>query len=174
MESPPAACVTCARGLLQTLTSTILSRTYIFHQWAIYQFHWGVWSRSMKLTLLRVIVFGYKAKSAKYWQCNGRPLVNSLELVHSSRFIFYIPRITDFKGGTEEDDYCYGVAMAGDDSVILAGYTYGDWGAVNAGDSDFVAVKLDAAGEEIWVWQVSHALDAHLGNERSCTRRHVL
>ena len=44
--------------------------------------------------------------------------------------------------------------MADDGSVIMAGYTYGDWDGVNAGSADFVAVKLDAAGEEVWVWQV--------------------
>lgn len=44
--------------------------------------------------------------------------------------------------------------MVDDGSVIMAGHTYGDWGGVNAGDYDFVAVKLDAAGEQVWIWQV--------------------
>ena len=44
--------------------------------------------------------------------------------------------------------------MADDGSVIVAGYTEGDWGEVNAGSNDFVAVKLDVAGEQVCVWQV--------------------
>ena len=51
-------------------------------------------------------------------------------------------------------DYCYAVAMADDGSVVVGGYTEGDWSGDNAGDNDFVAVKLDATGEEVWVWQV--------------------
>jgi len=69
-------------------------------------------------------------------------------------FDLYVSWTTVIKGGTEEDDYCNGVAMADDGSVILAGYTEGDWGEVNAGSNDFVAVKLDVAGEQVWVWQV--------------------
>ena len=69
-------------------------------------------------------------------------------------FDLYVSWTTVIKGGTEEDDICRGVAMANDGSVILAGYTEGDLGEVNAGSSDFVAVKLDASGELVWVWQV--------------------
>ena len=46
--------------------------------------------------------------------------------------------------------------MADDGSVVVGGYTEGDWSGANAGYTDFIAVKLDAAGEEVWVWQVSH------------------
>lgn len=46
--------------------------------------------------------------------------------------------------------------MANDGSVIVGGNSGGDWGGVNAGGSDFVAVKLDAEGGQVWVWQVSH------------------
>lgn len=40
-------------------------------------------------------------------------------------------------------------------SVVLAGRTAGDWAAVNAGGSDFAAVKLSADdGSELWRFQV--------------------
>lgn len=51
-------------------------------------------------------------------------------------------------------DFLTGVAIGHDDSVVLAGYTTGDWNAENAGGTDFVAVKLDADGNEVWTWQV--------------------
>ena len=46
--------------------------------------------------------------------------------------------------------------MADDGSVVVGGYTSGNWSGVNAGQRDFIAIKLDAAGEEVWVWQVRH------------------
>lgn len=76
-------------------------------------------------------------------------------LLHYFRFLSYVSWTTVVKGGTIEYEHCLGVAMADDGSVVVVGYTGGDWGDVNAGGSDFVAVKLDAAGEEVWVWQVS-------------------
>ena len=69
-------------------------------------------------------------------------------------FDLYVSWTTVIKGGTEELDYCIGVAMADDGSVIVTGYTFGEWGEVNAEPTDFVAVKLNAAGEQVWVWQV--------------------
>lgn len=45
--------------------------------------------------------------------------------------------------------------MAVNGSVVMAGYTSGDWdGEVHAGGDDFAAVKLDADGNEVWRWQV--------------------
>ena len=37
----------------------------------------------------------------------------------------------------------------------MVGHTYSDWNGVNAGSLDFAAVKLNANGEDLWVWQVS-------------------
>lgn len=68
----------------------------------------------------------------------------------------YFPLTIVLKGGTKEDDYCNGVAMANDGSVIVAGESSGDWDDIKVGFDDFVAVKLNAAGEQIWVWLVSH------------------
>ena len=70
--------------------------------------------------------------------------------------IVYFPLTVVLKGGTEEDDYCNGAAMANDGSIIVAGESSGDWGDTMAGFDNFVAVKLDAAGKQIWVWLVSH------------------
>lgn len=47
------------------------------------------------------------------------------------------------------------VAIAEDDSVILAGGTPGNVSGTSAGPSDFYAVMLDSEGEELWRWQVS-------------------
>lgn len=44
--------------------------------------------------------------------------------------------------------------MGLDGSVVLAGYTGGDWASPNAGGNDFAAVKLDADGMLLWQWQV--------------------
>ncbi|CAN0306659.1 unnamed protein product [Ascophyllum nodosum] len=35
----------------------------------------------------------------------------------------------------------------------MVGHTYSDWNGVNAGSLDFAAVKLNANGEDLWVWQ---------------------
>lgn len=44
--------------------------------------------------------------------------------------------------------------MGADGSVVLGGRADGDWNGTTAGMDDFVAVKLDAEGQEIWRWQV--------------------
>ena len=57
--------------------------------------------------------------------------------------------------GTPLKDRIFASALCGDGSVVLAGYSEGDWAEANAGGSDLAAVKLDAAvGTEIWRWQV--------------------
>ena len=60
--------------------------------------------------------------------------------------------------GTGEDEEFWTMAAAGNGYFVLAGNTYGNRSGTNAGDSDFVAVKLDASGSEVWRWQVSHAV----------------
>lgn len=44
--------------------------------------------------------------------------------------------------------------MAADGSLLLSGYTTGDWGGESAGLADFAAVKLDSNSNEDWRWQV--------------------
>lgn len=55
--------------------------------------------------------------------------------------------------GSAGYDHCKGAVVDNNDgSVILAGWSQGDWSEQGhqGGYSDFVAVKLDADGEEIW------------------------
>ena len=51
-------------------------------------------------------------------------------------------------------DYVNVAVMYADGSSVLAGHTYGDWNATNAGNNDLMAVKLDANGSVLWEWQV--------------------
>lgn len=52
-------------------------------------------------------------------------------------------------------DKLFAAAVTEDGSIILAGYSEGDWGGVNAGGSDMAAVKLSPDGAVLWRWQVS-------------------
>lgn len=71
--------------------------------------------------------------------------------------------LSDFDGclclveqdGTSSTDRPDAIAAVGTDgSIVLAGWTSGDWDAANEGDGDFAAVKLDADGVQLWTWQV--------------------
>lgn len=41
-----------------------------------------------------------------------------------------------------------------DDSFVVVGHTTQDFGGVSAGSFDFIAIRLDADGNEVWRWQV--------------------
>lgn len=41
-----------------------------------------------------------------------------------------------------------------DGGIVLAGNSFGDWNGTNAGEEDFIAVKIDTDGKELWRWQV--------------------
>lgn len=44
-----------------------------------------------------------------------------------------------------------------DGSVIIAGFTVGNWAKSNTkGSMDFAAVKLDPAAAVVWTWQVQY------------------
>ena len=45
-------------------------------------------------------------------------------------------------------------AARADGSIVLAGWTSGNWFGEVAGLQDFAAVALDEDGEELWRWQV--------------------
>lgn len=47
------------------------------------------------------------------------------------------------------------VTVQADGTIVLGGYTEGDWAGTNAGGHDFAIVALDDDGEEIWRWQVT-------------------
>lgn len=56
--------------------------------------------------------------------------------------------------GTVNADFLRAASVLGDGSVLLVGYTWGDWNNLNAGQEDFAAVILDVDGVELWRWQV--------------------
>lgn len=57
--------------------------------------------------------------------------------------------------GTVDYDVMNSVIVAEDASIILAGYTRGDFTGSNSDVKEaMVAVKLDKDGNEIWRWQV--------------------
>lgn len=58
------------------------------------------------------------------------------------------------QNGTEEWDEIYAAGGADDGSAILAGWTGGSYGAMNAGGHDFVAIKINSDGNTTWQWQV--------------------
>lgn len=58
-------------------------------------------------------------------------------------------------GPRGEANYMMSVSTTEDGSFVLAGHAEGVWsGDSSAGGLDFVAVKLDADGQEVWRWQV--------------------
>ena len=57
--------------------------------------------------------------------------------------------------GTAGEDSFNAAALTHNNSVVLAGYTYGNWNG-NVGGGDFAAVKLDSEGNELWRWQVRY------------------
>jgi len=60
------------------------------------------------------------------------------------------------QGGTPLKDKLFASAHGGGGSVVLAGYSEGDWAEAGAGGSDLTAVKLSSEGVVEWRWQVSH------------------
>lgn len=49
------------------------------------------------------------------------------------------------------------MAMADDGSVVVVGFTKGDWVGSNAGQFDFAAFRLDVDGTEVWRYQVGYS-----------------
>lgn len=70
--------------------------------------------------------------------------------------------------GTSAADKLFGAAILDDDSVVVTGYSEGDWAETNAGGSDFCAARLDANGSEMWRWQVSERAPLPGWRERRC------
>lgn len=44
--------------------------------------------------------------------------------------------------------------MGENDTIVIAGYTDGDWAEGSAGGEDFAAVKIANDGTTLWRWQV--------------------
>jgi WW domain len=59
-----------------------------------------------------------------------------------------------YQTGTLEDDRLYSVAIdQSDSSIVSTGRTSGSLAGSNAGGYDIIAIKLDASGSEIWLYQ---------------------
>ena len=69
------------------------------------------------------------------------------------------------QNGTSEVDEIYAAVVVEGDTVVLAGYTFGNWTRAHGGDNDtdFAAVKLDGEGNYLWSWQVLARRDRVLG-----------
>ncbi len=64
--------------------------------------------------------------------------------------------------GTSENDYAYGVTTDTANNIFIAGHTYGSFpgaGTPISGTKDFVLLKLDSAGTQIWARQISNDED---------------
>ncbi|CAM9807714.1 unnamed protein product, partial [Ascophyllum nodosum] len=61
-----------------------------------------------------------------------------------------------WQNGTDEEDSWMAVAMGGDGSVVLAGYTCGNWITTQVGACDVAVAKLDLNGTLLWTWQVTN------------------
>lgn len=85
-------------------------------------------------------------KLGYYSSCDLRTLI-----AHHTFWISFSSQI-----GTEYSDGLKSLCMVeGDTSVVMVGDTHGGFSGLSNGDSDFVAIKLDAAtGAEIWRYQV--------------------
>lgn len=62
------------------------------------------------------------------------------------------------QNGTTGDDRLQSVVMTADEGIVLSGYTTGDFSGTQIGWYDAAVVKLDADGEELWRYQVKHAV----------------
>ena len=81
---------------------------------------------------------------------------------------FPTPLVHLSQDGTVSTDYVMAIAMGDDGTVVLVGYTYGDWSTTNAGSSDCVAMKLNGDGTMSWAWQVkSHVKPCVPGVQKS-------
>lgn len=58
------------------------------------------------------------------------------------------------QNGTRWADAFWAGAVGKDGSVVLAGGSEGGFSGDSKGQRDFVVVKLDADGKELWRWQV--------------------
>ncbi|CAM9695417.1 unnamed protein product, partial [Choristocarpus tenellus] len=52
--------------------------------------------------------------------------------------------------GTSADDIVNSVVSKGDGYFYLGGFSEGNWNGVSAGGRDFVALKMDSNGMQLW------------------------
>ena len=76
------------------------------------------------------------------------------------------------QGGTIFDEQFEGAAIGTDGSIVMSGYTYGNWSATTEGDDgdmDFVAMSMDANRNILWTYQVGAKGDFIRKHHRSKT-----
>lgn len=87
---------------------------------------------------------------------------------HYSVVSLTLPFILYRQDGTVGEDVLSQVVVGQDGGVVLVGYSTGTWGdELDQGEEDFVVVKLDGEGSELWRWQVRRSSVA----ESFCLRR---
>jgi hypothetical protein len=63
-------------------------------------------------------------------------------------------RIWTTQLGTTSEDVAYGAALDGSGNVYATGFTAGNIGGTNVGGNDFLLIKLDSLGVQLWAAQV--------------------
>ncbi|CAM9691265.1 unnamed protein product, partial [Sphacelaria rigidula] len=76
--------------------------------------------------------------------------------------------------GTPETEKIFGAVLLEDDSIVLAGFTRGNWTETSAGGSDFCAARLDSDGTVLWRWQGGTDEDEWVTGAVAATRTTVL
>lgn len=70
--------------------------------------------------------------------------------------------LLSMQGGTDLDDYIHGTATTNNGSIVLAGYTRGNWARPSNkshdGYLDFAAMAMDAEGLQLWSYQAKISL----------------
>jgi len=64
--------------------------------------------------------------------------------------------------GSCRDDWARSAAMDGHGNIYVAGYTYGSFGADNAGGYDAFVAKIDADGNHLWTSQIGTEADDYV------------
>lgn len=59
--------------------------------------------------------------------------------------------------GSDEKDEILGASAGSGGSVVLSGFTNGNWSGTHRGSRDYTAMKLDSDGEVVWRLQVTAA-----------------
>ncbi|NQU57748.1 MAG: SBBP repeat-containing protein [Rhodospirillales bacterium] len=61
--------------------------------------------------------------------------------------------------GTDMNDYAYGVTTDSSGDIYVAGHTYGSFQGTISGTKDFVLLKFDSSGDQIWARQLGNDED---------------
>lgn len=93
-----------------------------------------------------------------YHNCrkHSRAIVSSYGFLFQPSSGVYIPSTIRFcQNGTALYDRFEAAAVGADGSFILTGTSSGNWSGLSHGSADFIVLKIDSMGNEVWRWQVS-------------------